>query len=763
MLAYWKTIRDDLPSFVALLLLMMTAVGAVVLSGWSDNLGLLIPLTLAALFTSYLLVISAFPDGLILLFTAVYGLFATWWLVSARFIPETLSRRERLMEVFYRFSDWTGHIADGGISRDNLIFVSLLGLLCWFLAFNATANLFRSRRLWYATIPPGLALLINTYYYSGPIRMDLFLIGYLLLTFTLAVYSNVVIRERMWLRRQVDYTPGVRQNVIMAGFGAVILLIALAWLVPSASASDRLASTWNETINPWHRVQDTFNRLFGGVEGELSPTPTYYGGPTLTLGGAVNLGNQTVMTVNAPQGHHYYWRSSLFDTYRDGHWSAEVDARLQSDFGILLPEEEASYQLRRSVQQRFEIAIPSTQLIYAAPQPASFSSLPIRYDAAYAAPGSTEFVIASAVHARALLGEGESYGATSSISIADAASLRAAGDSYPAWVTDRYLQLPGDITPRTLDLARRISAPYENAYDQASAVEGYLREAIRYNEQIQPPPSGVEPVDYVLFESREGYCTYYATAMVVLLRAEGIPARIAAGFAQGEFDPDQNAYRVLESDAHTWVEVYFPGFGWIEFEPTAAEPAITRPEVNVEPFVLENSGPDDPGSNEDQTAEDPATGAEENAPTAQAARPLGARLLGLARLVFLLLLVLGAAGVGIWLWLRAQGLLAASSEVSRSYARLNAFAPWVGVETKPSDTPSERTAPISQAVPAGEKHITRIIQLYIKEQYAPPPPMPAQRTQAEARAKEAWGALRGLFLRAALRNRVDRLNPFRRE
>jgi transglutaminase-like putative cysteine protease len=733
-----------------------------VLSGWSDNLGLLVTVTLAALGSSYLLVISAFPDAVILLFTTVYGAFTTWWLVSTRFIPETLSRRERLMEVLYRIGDWTGHIADGGISQDNLIFVGLLGLLCWFLAFNATANLFRSKRLWYATIPPGLALLINTYYYSGPVRMDLFLIGYLLLTFILAVYSNVVIRERMWLHRQVDYTPGVRQNVLMAGIGAVIVLIALAWLVPGGSASDQIASTWNQSLNPWHRVQDTFNRLFGGVEGELSPTPTYYGGPTLTLGGAVNLGNNTVMLVSAPQGHHYYWRSSLYDTYLDGQWSADLDARLQSDFGILQREEDTPYQLRRSVQQRFEIAIPTTQLIYAAPQPTSFSSLPIRYDAAYTTPGSTEFVITSAVRAREHLGEGESYGATSSISIADEASLRTAGEAYPAWVTDRYLQLPESITQRTRDLASRITAPYETAYDRASAVERYLRETIRYDEQIQPPPPGAEPVDYVLFESREGYCTYYATAMAVLLRAEGIPARVAAGFAQGDFDPDLNAYRVLESDAHTWVEVYFPSFGWIEFEPTAAESPVARPQVNIESFTPELTNPDDPGLADDPTQNDPAAGDPSADPADGPARSPGARLLALFRRVLLLLLVMAVGGAGVRLWLRSQGLFA-SSEVSRSYARLNTFAPWVGVEMNPSVTPSERTAPISRAVPAGEKHITRIIQLYVKEQYAPPPPTPAQHHQADIRAKEAWSQLRTPFIRAAVRNWINRLNPFKRE
>jgi hypothetical protein len=84
-------------------------------------------------------------------------------------------------------------------------------------------------------------------------------------------------------------------------------------------------------------------------------------------------------------------------------------------------------------------------------------------------------------------------------------------------------------------------------------------------------------VDHFLFELQEGYCDYYASAMVVMARAVGVPARFATGYAQGTFDYDAGRWMVTEKDGHSWVEIYFEGIGWVEFEPTAGLPAVDRP------------------------------------------------------------------------------------------------------------------------------------------------------------------------------------------
>ncbi|MGD9318305.1 MAG: transglutaminase-like domain-containing protein, partial [Anaerolineae bacterium] len=112
-------------------------------------------------------------------------------------------------------------------------------------------------------------------------------------------------------------------------------------------------------------------------------------------------------------------------------------------------------------------------------------------------------------------------------------------------------------------------------YDQARAIEAFLR-TYPYNLDLPDPPDDGDLVDYFLFELQEGYCDYYASSMVVMARAMGVPARLAVGYVQGTFDHDAERWVVTEEDGHSWVEVYFNGIGWVEFEPTAGRPVLAR-------------------------------------------------------------------------------------------------------------------------------------------------------------------------------------------
>jgi hypothetical protein len=167
------------------------------------------------------------------------------------------------------------------------------------------------------------------------------------------------------------------------------------------------------------------------------------------------------------------------------------------------------------------------------------------------------------------------YEAQSLVSLAGSAQLRAAGTEYPAWIRERFLSLPGDLPSRVYQLARDLTAPEPTPYDQAVAIQTYLRK-FPYTLDIGAPPADRDVVDYFLFDLKKGYCDYYASAMVVLARAVGIPSRLAMGYASGEYDPQSQQYRVTEADGHSWPELYFPNYGWIGFEPTANQPVIER-------------------------------------------------------------------------------------------------------------------------------------------------------------------------------------------
>jgi hypothetical protein len=143
-------------------------------------------------------------------------------------------------------------------------------------------------------------------------------------------------------------------------------------------------------------------------------------------------------------------------------------------------------------------------------------------------------------------------------------------------VRETYLALPESVPRRVRDLAAQITSGQSTPYDRAKAIEAYLRQ-FPYTLEIPAPPAGRDVADYFLFDLQKGYCDYYATALVVLARAAGLPARLVAGYASGYYDAPAAAYRVTQADAHAWAEIYFTGLGWVEFEPTAGQPELVRP------------------------------------------------------------------------------------------------------------------------------------------------------------------------------------------
>jgi hypothetical protein len=156
------------------------------------------------------------------------------------------------------------------------------------------------------------------------------------------------------------------------------------------------------------------------------------------------------------------------------------------------------------------------------------------------------------------------------------ADLRAAPATLPPDLAQRYLALPDTIPQRVRDLTEQVVKGAETRYDQAKAIEGYLR-TYTYTLDLPTPPADRDIVDYFLFDLKKGYCDYYASAMVVMARSAGVPARFASGYAQGTYDHQAGHWVITELNAHSWVEIYFEGIGWVEFEPTAGLPPLERP------------------------------------------------------------------------------------------------------------------------------------------------------------------------------------------
>src|SRR6266446_5279775 len=165
------------------------------------------------------------------------------------------------------------------------------------------------------------------------------------------------------------------------------------------------------------------------------------------------------------------------------------------------------------------------------------------------------------------------YEADSDISTPSPEQLREAGDYLPPYA-QFYLQLPA-LDPRIAQLAGQITIPASNNYDKAAAIEKYLKGHYGYTLQLPRSPV-VDPLANFLFERKQGHCEYFASSMAVMLRTLRIPSRVVNGFRTGEFNDLTSQYLVRASDAHSWVEAYFPGYGWVSFDPTPAGPGTAH-------------------------------------------------------------------------------------------------------------------------------------------------------------------------------------------
>jgi hypothetical protein len=265
--------------------------------------------------------------------------------------------------------------------------------------------------------------------------------------------------------------------------------------------------------------------------------------------------------------------------------------------------------------------------------------------------------------------------------VPDAAQLRAAGSEYPEWVQTQYLALRDDVPPRVLSLARDLTATAPTPYDRALAIENYLR-TIPYTLDVPEPPANRDVVDYFLFDLRRGYCDYYATAMAVLARGAGLPARLAVGYGAGEYDARAGAFHVRQKDAHSWTQIYFPNYGWVDFEPTSGRAALARDSV------------------------DTLSGPTRSAPPVEATS-VTANLIGaLQRAWFIvpgMLILLGVSallwGIGdTWRLMHMPPALA----LEQLYRRMRRAARQLGLEVLPSHTPSQVAAMLESYFAAAE-------------------------------------------------------------
>lgn len=701
-----------------------------------------------AVFAGLFLSKSRFSANTAHLFSLIYGLFFIFVIIGSGF-PESMTWRETVLDLIDRQLEWVSKAFGGGTSRDGLIFVIQTSAIFWLLGYTAAWYTFRQPYVWRAVVPCGIVLLSVVYYYAGPQRLPAYLAAYAVVGLVYVARTHLVSQEAVWRATAVRYEKAIRFNFMRAGFLAALVVLVIAWSLPTLTASAAVNDALSGTKGPWREFQDNWTRLFAALRAYGAPTSDPYQ-DTLVMGGPRTVGDTVVMDVLVPrQLPNVYWQAIVWEKYDEEGWHvAEEDdtiLRFPDDGVFNVPFSTA----REVITQTVINYLPNSALLYGAPEIVNTD----RQMFVSVAKNENGDDLITAVRSRFVLRPGDRYQIMSSVSIADAQSLRQASMDYPQWVTERYLQLAPNVTQELRDLAAQITAEYDNPFDKAIAVQNYLRETITYNDQIEAPPDDVDPIHYVLFVSQEGYCNYYAGAMALMLRSQGIPARVVSGYAQGEFEPNSISYRVRASNAHTWVEAYFPNYGWIQFEPTTSLPMIVRPETAENGGLFGNTAFTPPAIDRNELLGEEELDSERggDAPEEFSTDPaeLGFWDTFPVWQVVGAVVILGVAG----------GLMVAANEmnkrveadVDRSYTRLESWARWLGVWFRPTYTPYERADLLTTAVPEGKTSIRNLTQQFVLKQFSN-----NHSSEDSFSPLNEWKSLRPILLRQSIVNTLQR-------
>jgi transglutaminase-like putative cysteine protease len=400
---------------------------------------------------------------------------------------------------------------------------------------------------------------------------------YLILGLTLILIAVVQFdkHEHEWNRNRVAYPTRKGREMGNISLGLAFLLVVLAAIISSLSLQ-QIIHLGSSLRGSSAQGESGLAKSLGIATPATSAPNAFTNVSTpglpraLLVGAGPELSKEQVMTVrvqdltslilagNLPP---LYWKSFTYDIYTGHGWSTSTTA--QQHYQPDQPIQPGNLPDHTLIQQQVSELPGYGGTVYAAGEPVELN---ITSTAAWRT-NSDLFGIQS---------DSSSYQVQSLIPMADEATLRAIGQAYPAWVAQRYLSVPAEVPTRVRELAIQLTATEATPYDRAHAIEQYLRNTFPYTLEVPLPPANQDLVDYFLFDLRKGYCDYYASAMVILARVAGLPARLAIGYATGTYILNSNRFSVTQADAHSWVEVYFPTIGWVPFEPTAGSPPINR-------------------------------------------------------------------------------------------------------------------------------------------------------------------------------------------
>src|SRR5258706_8563087 len=482
-------------------------------------------------------------------------------------------------------STWWGRLTDGEAANDPSFYLFLICWLMWVTGAWLSWCVLRWRKPMLGLIPGAAAFATNLLNY--PLNQNGYTLSILVLTLALLLWTNYTASIASANRAHVKLTGDARWDFWESGLVAMAALIVLGVMLPPISTADRTTDVESNLFSNWAQLQQRLSSHVGAVGTGPGGSGTTGFSADVPLGGPLNRPQDPVFTSTkgAKLGDYastIYFRGVDVTSTVGGEWRYATTPGLRRSIAKnQVPSYAESYQklayagiaikmIRPPIGNADIVFYPGQLYRVDRPTIATQVVLPLSQI------GNLYSVDRlSSVSPPTATG---SYLVTVEYSTATDAELKAAGTSYPDWLA-QFSTLPesgyrtADVLSYIHHLAVQIvtSAVATKPYDEATAIQNYLRDPQPFTYTLNGAPQAPIATDrllYFLKYSHKGYCEFFATAMGDMLRSLGIPTQLVNGFGPGSFDSTTQSFVVRGQDAHTWVESYFPGYGWIPFEPT---------------------------------------------------------------------------------------------------------------------------------------------------------------------------------------------------
>ncbi len=723
---------EDLVTLAIVLIAFLIVVGSISSADWVSIMPSLFPIAFVGLAVGMVLARLGLGEAKAHLIALAIGVVGVSLSATSRLDGSIVDRMEAMAD---RMWIWGKAVYEGGISNDNLPFVVLVVGMTYIAAYLAAWSLFRWYNAWLALIPGGIALLTNISYLPGQNSTTLLI--YLFCSILLIARINLLRRARTWRQERSGYPDFLSLHVLNVTVWVALLLLAMAWVMPVGSGSGALFTLWQKITAPIVEPLSDLGRVFTAVDSKKGGGIHKFGS-TLPLQGAISLGSTRIASVTTTEP--VFLRAQSYDFYTAQGWKIGSDSELSGSleaFTALQSAEEATTQLRRPISILVTVS-DKTNVILSAGQPLAVS---IESRIVF----GLDFLDVTSVRPVETLAAASNYRVDGMLSNASIGRLRQAGGAYPDWIAP-YLQLPSDLPAEISALALEVTGAATTVFDQANLIEEFLRTYAIDTGIDAAPPDG-DSVAYFLFETKRGYFDYHASAMVVMLRTLGVPARLAAGYIITPEDrtPGTNDYAVTGANSFAWPEVYFPGLGWIEFNPTPSEPRVLRAGTDQEQIFIDPleelflQGGLLPG--ETRSTGSAAEGIDRLTLEDEQSNVVSRVVIS----VILLFLGITAVGGGVFHYTWQHGLSDFDYPV-QIWEKTLRLARWARIPIVPQETPRELTARLQQEL-SGVEDLDFVGESYIRSRYGHKELTPEEKERLTAVWKKTRGNLFGRILR----------------